>query len=61
MKIVSSSGLTYDRLEDVRPGMSDAERRQARQAMWSTFQGNPDILYYLGRFYRRRVDLGVGG
>ena len=59
LKIVSSSGITYDRIANVRPGMSVVELKQARQDLWRTFQDDPDVLYYLGQFYRRRVDSGV--
>ena len=52
----TSAGLTYDSMEDSRPGMSAAELREARQVLWRSFQDDPDVVYYLGQFYRRRAD-----
>jgi hypothetical protein len=55
------AGSIYDRVENSRPEMSVAELRQARQALWNAFQDDPNVMYYLGEFYRRRVDPAAVG
>jgi hypothetical protein len=56
VKIVSPSGITYDRIANGRPGMSVVELKQARHDLWKAFHDDPEVVYYLGQFYRRRVD-----
>lgn len=39
------SGVTYDRIADHHPGMSEVELRKAREALWKNFQDDPEVMY----------------